>query len=62
MDYPKLFFAGGELRFLLDAVASRRYALVRWFRPPGRRIRMSPMGSAWLRMHEADYAKHGTDL
>jgi hypothetical protein len=61
-DCPTLFPLGGELKFLVDAVASRHNALVRWFLRPGRGLRVSPMSSAWLRMHEAEHIKHETWL
>jgi hypothetical protein len=59
-DWPTVLPLGGELRFLV--VAGRRSALVQWFRRLGRGIRVSPMSGTWLRMHEAEHTKHGTDI
>jgi hypothetical protein len=56
------FPLGGELRFLVGTVAGRRSAFARWFRRVGAGIRVSPMSDAWLRIHEAEHIKHGTDL
>lgn len=54
---------GGELRLLVRKVATGRGSVVRWsswlF---GRGIHVPPMSGTWLRMHEADYNKHGAEV
>lgn len=62
-EWPTLLAPGGELRFLLGKMMSRLNDLVRWSSQlSGKPISVSPMSGAWLRMQEAEDAKHGADV
>jgi len=54
---------GGELEYLMCAVASGYASLVRWSSwPPGSGIHVSPMSSGWLHMNEVEHRKHGLEM
>ena len=61
--WPILLPRCADLTFLVrQAVKGGNSVAQRWFRLPERRIRVSSMSSAWLRVHEADDDKHSAEI
>ena len=48
--------------FLIRTVAAPRSTMAVWWSRLRGRIRVSRMSSSWLREHEIEQAKRGTDL
>jgi hypothetical protein len=60
---PTLLPLAADLAFLVrQAVKSGDFVVRRWFRLPETRVRVSPMSSGWLRIHEADSDKHAAEI
>jgi len=57
-DRPMLLLLGSEFRVLVRKFATGRRSAVAWSFL-GRGIHVSPVSGTWLRMHEAEYHKHG---
>lgn len=52
-----------EVGRLLCKVTGGQFSIARWSsRLLGRKIQVSPMSGTWLRIHEADWNKHGADV
>jgi hypothetical protein len=60
--WPLLLPLRAEIKRFVRTMATHHSAIVRGGRLFGHGIHVSPVSSAWLRVHETEHAKHGVDF
>jgi hypothetical protein len=61
--FPTLLPLNGQIKLFVHRLANGHRTIARWASSLlGNRIRVPPMTSAWLHMHEVEHGKHAPDL